>query len=233
MEVDLNPTITKKTIVITGAGRGIGREVAIALAESHVVYAISRNVSSLNPSDNLIPISHDITDGIKELITVLEKKGLKKVDCLINNAGALVNKPFDEISIEEVSYIYKVNVIAPFELIQCLLPHLKASENPHVVNIGSIGGVNGSVKFSGLSAYSSSKAAISCLSECLAEEFKNKISFNCLALGAVQTEMLEAAFPGYEASMTPEKIAIYIANFALIGHDYQNGKTISVSLSNP
>ncbi|MDC3336667.1 SDR family oxidoreductase [Flavobacteriales bacterium] len=233
MELKSDKTSSKKTIVITGAGRGIGREVAILLAKSHLVYAISRDTSSLDSIKNLIPVAHDITNRLKDLVSELEKNGLKKVDCLINNAGALINKPFAEISSEEVNHVYKVNLVAPFELIQCLLPHLKMAKNPHVVNIGSVGGVNGTSKFAGLSAYSSSKAAISCLSECLAEEFKNEVSFNCLALGAVQTEMLEAAFPGYKAPMGPEKIAKYIADFALNGHFYLNGKTIPVSLSNP
>jgi len=222
-----------KTIVVTGAGKGIGREVALKLSETHVVYAISRDVSALKPSGRLIPISFDLSGDLNLLTEKMVEKGLDKLDCLINNAGALINKPFENITREDLTYIYKVNLFAPFELIQCMLPHLKRAEKPHVVNIGSVGGVNGTSKFPGLSAYSSSKGALSCLSECLAEEYKGAISFNCLALGAVQTEMLEEAFPGYEAPITAEKMADYIAEFALNGHSYMNGKTIMVSLSNP
>ena len=222
-----------KTIVVTGAGKGIGREVALKLSETHVVYAISRDVSALKPSGRLIPISFDLSGDLNLLTEKMVEKGLDKLDCLINNAGALINKPFENITREDLTYIYKVNLYAPFELIQCMLPHLKRAEKPHVVNIGSVGGVNGTSKFPGLSAYSSSKGALSWLSECLAEEYKGAISFNCLALGAVQTEMLEEAFPGYEAPITAEKMADYIAEFALNGHSYMNGKTIMVSLSNP
>lgn len=222
-----------KTIIVTGAGKGIGKEVALKLSESHLVYAISRDISNLNPSETLKPIRFDLSVDTHELIEVLAGEGMEKIDILINNAGALINKPFDQIEREELIYIYKVNLFAPFSLTQSALPYLKRSGHAHVVNIGSVGGVNGTSKFPGLSAYSSSKAALSCLSECLSEEYKSSISFNCLALGAVQTEMLEQAFPGYQAPISAEGMADYIVEFSLNGHKYMNGKTIMVSLSNP
>lgn len=222
-----------KTIIVTGAGKGIGKEVALKLSESHLVYAISRDISNLNPSETLKPIRFDLSVDTHELIEVLAGEGMEKIDILINNAGALINKPFDQIEREELIYIYKVNLFAPFSLTQSALPYLKRSGHAHVVNIGSVGGVNGTSKFPGLSAYSSSKAALSCLSECLSEEYKGSISFNCLALGAVQTEMLEQAFPGYQAPISAEGMADYIVEFSLNGHKYMNGKTIMVSLSNP
>ena len=222
-----------KTIIVTGAGKGIGKEVALKLSESHLVYAISRDISNLNPSETLKPIRFDLSVDTHELIEVLAGEGMEKIDILINNAGALINKPFDQIEREELTSIYKVNFFAPFSLTQSALPYLKRSGHAHVVNIGSVGGVNGTSKFPGLSAYSSSKAALSCLSECLSEEYKGSISFNCLALGAVQTEMLEQAFPGYQAPISAEGMADYIVEFSLNGHKYMNGKTIMVSLSNP
>ena len=222
-----------KTIIVTGAGKGIGKQVALKLSESHLVYAISRDISNLSPSETLKPIRFDLSVDTHELIEVLAGEGMEKIDILINNAGALINKPFDQIEREELTYIYKVNFFAPFSLTQSALPYLKRSGHAHVVNIGSVGGVNGTSKFPGLSAYSSSKAALSCLSECLSEEYKGSISFNCLALGAVQTEMLEQAFPGYQAPISAEGMADYIVEFSLNGHKYMNGKTIMVSLSNP
>jgi len=222
-----------KTIIITGAGKGIGKEVAIRLAETNQVFAISRDVSNLIPSKNLVPIEFDITSNLDLLVLKLKDYKLEKLDVLIHNAGALINKPFEEITENDLTYIYKVNVFAPFLLTKMFIPALKKAEKSHVLNIGSIGGVTGSSKFPGLSAYSSSKSSLSCLAECLAEEYKNEISFNSLALGAVQTEMLEKAFPGYEAPISANKIAEYIADFSLKGHEYINGKTISVSMSNP
>ena len=97
-----------------------------------------------------------------------------------------------------------------------------------------MGGFQGSAKFAGLSAYSSSKAAVVGLTECLAEELKDKDIFvNCLAIGAVQTEMLSEAFPGYEAPVSPKQMAEYIFDFAIKGSQFYNGKILPVSSSTP
>jgi NAD(P)-dependent dehydrogenase (short-subunit alcohol dehydrogenase family) len=154
------------------------------------------------------------------------------VDVLINNAGTLLNKPFLDTTLSDFEYVYKTNVYGVSELIKTVLPYL--SKGSHVVNISSLGGVQGSMKFAGLSAYSSSKAAVITLTELLAEEYKdNNIAFNVLALGAVQTEMLEEAFPGYKAPTTALEMASYILNFALTGHKFYNGKLLQVSNSTP
>jgi len=156
----------------------------------------------------------------------------KKVDILIHNAGSLLNKPFGEISSEEFENVYKVNVFGVANLTRVCLPYLQ--KGSHVVTISSMGGIQGSLKFAGLSAYSSSKGAVITLSELLAEEYKEKgISFNVLALGAVQTEMLQEAFPGYEAPISAKEMADYIFNFALTGNKYYNGKVLQVSSSTP
>ena len=90
------------------------------------------------------------------------------------------------------------------------------------------------MKFPGLAAYSSSKGAVLTLTELLAEEYKEQqISFNALALGAVQTEMLEEAFPGYKAPVSAKEMADYIFNFAVTGNKFFNGKIIQVSSSTP
>ena len=110
----------------------------------------------------------------------------------------------------------------------------KMGKEGHVVTVSSMGGVQGSMKFPGLSAYSSSKGAVITLTELLAEEYKETgPSFNVLALGAVQTEMLEEAFPGYQAPVTALEMATYIKDFALTGHKLYNGKLLQVSNSTP
>jgi len=82
--------------------------------------------------------------------------------------------------------------------------------------------------------YAASKGALAILTECMAEELKGRnIKANCLALGAVQTEMLAEAFPGYEAPVKPNEMASFIKNFALNGHHVYNGKILPVSLSTP
>lgn len=234
-------------IIVTGASRGIGYELVKLLStdSKNTVIAISRNGAKLdqlkdeclsqNSFSNVVTIVCDLSDknAIEGLVSELQKK-IRSVNILINNAGALVNKPFETISTADLEYVYNVNVFSVVRLIQGIFPILDLEKRSHIVNISSMGGFQGSAKFAGLSAYSSSKAALACLTECLAEEFKEKnIAFNCLALGATQTEMLNEAFPGYKAPLTADKMAAFIADFSLNAHQYMNGKIIPVSLSTP
>ena len=225
-----------KNIIITGTSRGIGFEMVKLFAKAgHKVLALSRNskpISDLNLK-NVIALSFDIADAsdIVKLSGFLQTQ-FQNVDVLINNAGFLVNKPFTEITAEEFKQAYDVNVFGPASLIKSALPFMK--KDGHVVNISSMGGVQGSVKFPGLSAYSSSKGAILTLTELLAEEYKESgPSFNALALGSVQTEMLEEAFPGLKAPLSPVEMAEYIMDFALTGNKFYNGKILQVSSSTP
>ena len=227
-----------KKIIITGASRGIGFEMVKLLAEQgHQVLALSRNIASLEQLSkthkNIIVLGVDISDEKQlEIISELIGNKWKSIDALVHNAGAIVNKPFAETSATDFIEVYKVNVFAVASLTKVMLPYLKP--NSHVVAISSMGGIQGSMKFPGLSAYSSSKGAVITLMELLAEEYKeHKIAFNTLALGAVQTEMLEAAFPGYQAPNSAEDMAKYIANFALTGQQFYNGKVLQVSSSTP
>lgn len=225
-----------KNIIVTGTSRGIGLELVKILAKAgHNILAISRNEKPVDQLGlgNVNAISCDITneEAIKEVVQFVSKNW-KKVDVLINNAGALLNKPFATSNLEEFKHVYNVNVFGVVHLTQRMLPFMK--KDAHVVNISSMGGVQGSMKFPGLSAYSSSKAAIITITELLAEEYKESgPSFNVLALGAVQTEMLEEAFPGYQAPLTAVEMAEYIADFSLNGHKYYNGKLLQVSKSTP
>jgi len=228
--------------VVTGASKGIGLEIVkqLAVDEENTVLAIARSSKELNllkksSPHNIIPFTGDITSPAAiTKIQALIKKNTKHVDLLINNAGFLVNKNFANISSKELFQVYNVNVFAPFLLTQKLLPLMGKKNRSHIVNISSIGGVQGSSKFPGLSAYSSSKAAIAGLTECLAEELKSQnIACNCLALGAVQTEMLEKAFPGYKAKLSAKQMSNFIVDFALTGHQYFNGKIIPVSSTTP
>jgi NAD(P)-dependent dehydrogenase (short-subunit alcohol dehydrogenase family) len=182
---------------------------------------------------NVSCLSLDIS--VAEDLIQVEKyiaQTLKKVDVLLHNAGSLLHKPFDQISTEEFQSIYKVNVFAVAELTKICIPFMQ--KGSHVVTISSMGGIQGSMKFAGLAAYSSSKGAVITLSEVLAEEYKERgIGFNVLALGAVNTEMLQEAFPGYEAPISAKEMADYIFNFALTGNAYYNGKVLQVSSSTP
>lgn len=222
-------------IIITGTSRGIGLELVQLFAhEGHQVLALSRNEKPV--ADLKLPNVHNMAFDLGNPTDFEEvTKFLKEwdtVDVLINNAGSLLNKPFLETAKEEFEAVYKVNVFGVAEMTKTVLP--KMGKTGHVVTISSMGGVQGSMKFPGLSAYSSSKGAVITLTELWAEEFKETgPSFNVLALGAVQTEMLEEAFPGYQAPVTALEMATYIKDFALTGHKIYNGKLLQVSSSTP
>ncbi|MFV9550047.1 SDR family NAD(P)-dependent oxidoreductase [Algibacter sp. PT7-4] len=225
-----------KNIIITGTSRGIGFELVQILAKSgHNILALSRNEKPIQhlKLDNVSSFSFDLNEvnAYKKVEDFINSKW-NHVDILINNAGALLNKPFLEITMAEFEKVYKTNVFGVAELTRVVLPYMK--KNSHVVTISSMGGVQGSMKFPGLAAYSSSKAAVITLTELLAEEYKESgVSFNVLALGAVQTEMLAEAFPGYQAPTTALEMAEYIKDFALNGNKYYNGKLLQVSNSTP
>jgi len=223
-------------IIITGTSRGIGFELVQLFAKSgHQVLALSRNEKPIKAlklkNVNSIPFDLSIANEYTKVETFI-KENWQQVDVLINNAGALINKPFSETSIADFEYVYKTNVFGLAELTRIVLPFMK--NKSHVVTISSMGGVQGSMKFPGLAAYSSSKGAVITLTELLAEEYKDSgISFNVLALGAVQTEMLEEAFPGYVAPTSALEMAQYIFDFSLNGNQYYNGKLLQVSNSTP
>lgn len=224
-----------KNIIITGTSRGIGYELALQFAkEGHNVLAISRRTpQDLIENEKITCLSVDlcIEDDLKKVEQFLVHTW-KKIDVIIHNAGSLIHKPFEQISNEEFENVYKVNVFGVANLTRICIPYLQ--EGSHVVTISSMGGIQGSMKFSGLSAYSSSKGAVITLSELLAEEYKEKgIAFNVLALGAVQTEMLQEAFPGYQAPISAKEMANYIFDFALTGNRYYNGKILQVSSTTP
>lgn len=224
-----------KNIIITGTSRGMGYELALLFAHAgHNVLAISRKTpQALLENANITCLSVDLSNE-KELQKVADflSQTWKKADIIIHNAGSLLLKPFGEITSGEFENIYKVNVFGVANLTRICIPFL--SKGSHVVTISSMGGIQGSMKFAGLSAYSSSKGAVITLSELLAEEYREQgIAFNVLALGAVQTEMLQEAFPGYEAPISAAAMADYIFDFALTGNKYYNGKVLQVSSTTP
>lgn len=227
-----------KNIVVTGASKGIGFEVAKTLAgQGHRVYVLARSGEKLKelseqmPS-KIIPFSCDLTkpEQIEEFVSSLDSDA--SLDVLINNAGYLINKPFVELTSSDWMQMIDANLFSAVHLIKALKNRLNSGS--HIVNVGSMGGFHGSSKFPGLSAYSAAKGALTILSECLATEFINDgISVNCLCLGAVQTQMLEEAFPGYQAPLQPTQMGEFIADFSINGHKFFNGKALPVSLHNP
>lgn len=235
-------------IIVTGASQGIGYELVKDFCrqlKGGKIIAISRNAQNLeqlkkecvtiNPLIDVVPVAADISSvKLSQTYSALFQSEMPHVDILINNAGLLVKKNFTDLNEEDIYRVYNVNVFSIFRLVKILKQQMGGEKKTHIVNISSMGGFQGSSKFPGLSAYSSSKAAVAGLTECMAEEFKNdNIKVNCLALGAAQTKMLEEAFPGYKAPLTAEQMAAFISNFAITGSNFFNGKILPVSLSTP
>lgn len=230
-------------IIVTGASRGIGYELVRILTSTpgHHVLALSRNLEKLQELKERVAGSPSVCDILSTDLTSIDEERFyeqhispvfEKVDVLVNNAGALVNRPFGQLSGSDFDLMFNTNVKSAFLLIKALLLHF--NKGAHIVNITSMGGVQGTAKFSGLSLYSSSKGALTILTECLAEELKELgVSVNGLALGAAQTQMLGEAFPGCKAPVSAAEMASFIAGFALTGQHFFNGKVLPVALSTP
>ena len=234
-------------ILITGASKGIGAALAQSLTESdHKVLLVSRNLTGLNKVAeacnqkagntlaHAIPFDlSDLTDLEAEFVSRI-KTHTNTIDALVNNAGQLIRKPFEQVRIQDARNMFEVNLFVPAQLIRICLPFMSESKLKHVVNVTSMAGFQGSAKFSGLSYYSASKAALGSLTECLAVELKEEsVKVNALAIGSVQTEMLAEAFPGYKAPLEPSQMAEFMKWFTLEGARYFNGKILPVSLSTP
>ncbi|ADY50742.1 short-chain dehydrogenase/reductase SDR [Pseudopedobacter saltans DSM 12145] len=230
-------------VIITGASSGVGFEAAIELAiKGHEVIALARSqekltnlhqiVYSLNPEAKFFPIVFDIVnDEYAGLVQFIQQRW-GKFNILINNAGSLISKPFKETTEFDMIEMFQSNVLGHFRITQELLPFIE--KQGHILNIGSMGGYMGSAKFPGLIAYSASKAALHNFTECLAQELTDEgIKVNCLALGSAQTEMLEKAFPGYQSPVQAFEMGKYIADFAITGAKFFNGKIIPVAVTTP
>lgn len=222
-----------KTLVLVGASKGIGRAIVAQLANNSdfQIIAISRTKTDY-AANNVVAVELDLNSPTFKEELEAKLAAITQIDYLINNAGHLVQKPFLQLSRKEIESCYNVNVISVFETVQVCFP--KMTKGGHIVQISSMGGVQGTMKFAGLSAYSTSKAAVISLTELLAEEFKDSgVRINCLSLGAVQTEMFETAFPQFTAPLQPNEMAEYIVDFTLNAGKYMHGRIVPVSLTTP
>ncbi len=228
-------------IVLVGASKGIGNSLLKQLNNdtTHQIIAIARNKQALNDAlndcehqQNIEILPFDVANGNFEWLKEKISQFMPSIDVIIYNAGILINKTFDELSEEEVNNLFQTNTFGAWKLVKHTYQLI--NKGGHILTIGSMGGFQGSAKFGGLSAYSASKAALACWSECLAEELKpQQIAVNCICLGAVQTDMLSQAFPSFKAPLSADEMAQFIAYFALSGHRFFNGKVIPVSVNTP
>jgi short-subunit dehydrogenase len=229
-------------ILVNGGTRGIGKEIVTHLANdiNNRILVTGRDESALKSllngflNENISYLVIDLSDIDNQMESFKDQvySRFSKIDIIINNAGTLIMKEFMKMSNKEARIIMETNFFGPATVIRLLKPIM--AKGSHIVNISSMGGFQGSAKYRGLSYYSASKAALASLSECLAEEFSDAgISVNCLALGSVQTEMFENAFPGYKAPVSAKDMGEFIAYFAVNGNKFFNGKVIPVALENP
>tara|TARA_Y100000590_G_scaffold448960_1_gene586376 strand:+ start:929 stop:1603 length:675 start_codon:yes stop_codon:yes gene_type:complete len=221
-----------KTILVSGSSSGIGLAICKEAKKiGHSVIGISRNVNSQATELDIRSYSVDVTnqDQINELVNNLTSGNIT-IDILINNAGLLIKDRFRDTTDDTFKKIYDVNVFGLANLTRALLPIINT--DGQVINISSIGGLNNSKKFPGLSAYASSKGALITLTEVLAEEYRSRPRFNCLALGSVKTKMLAEAFPGYEAKIMPDEMAKQILDFAFDKNNTSNGEIITLDKGN-
>lgn len=227
-------------IIINGGTKGIGREIVNYLTQDigNQILVTGRNIKALNDLSGRfknvksVPLDMSLFNSQSDRFTYEVSSYFRHVDILINLAGLLIAKEFVDITNDEARLMMETNFFGPASVIRILKPMMPSGS--HIVNISSMGGFQGSNKYKGLSYYSASKSALACLTECLANELSEcGISVNCLALGSVQTEMLDEAFPGYKAPVDAKEMAEFISNFALTGHKFFNGKILPVAVGNP
>lgn len=232
-------SVKERTVLVTGAGRGVGAATVKALLamEDVRVIAVSRALEALeqvvgsNARLESCPVDLLSPDGAQRIAAFV---GQRRLHALVHNAGLLHKAEMGQHRRADLERLFLTNTIAPLELSQALAPRLRGEPPGHIVHIGSMGGFQDAAKFPGLVAYSASKAALACIAQCMAEEFKDQaIRSNCLALGSVDTEMLRAAFPGHHASTTAEAMGSFIAEFSLNGHNLFNGKVLPVATTTP
>lgn len=230
-----------RLVLVTGAGKGVGFATVVALlAQPDVrVIAVSRSIGALKElaqgSDGagleVMELDLLVSDACTRIRSAV---GGRRLNGLVHNAGLLHHVPMGGHHRSDLERLFATNVLLPLEISQALVAELAGDPPGHIVHIGSMGGFQDAAKFAGLVAYSASKAALACMSQCLAEEFKDRgIHSNCLALGAVDTDMLKAAFPAFQAPVTAKDMGAYVAEFTLTGHKLFNGKVLPVAVTTP
>jgi len=229
----------KSIHIVTGASRGIGRQIAIEMArQNKQVLAVARSTEKLQELELEFPDLIEIytldllnSDALETFFEFIKSKKYN-ISTLINNAGLLIKGDFSTIRDEQWQQMFDIHVMAPVRLIRGVLSYF--SEDAHIVNISSMAGFQGSTKFPGLAAYSTAKGALATATEAIAAELVQQgIHCNALCIGAVQTEMLEEAFPGFNAPVSDQQMGRYIAFFALNARSFYNGQVIPVNVQNP
>ena len=202
------------TAVVTGASRGIGRAIALRLAEAGADVALwARDAGALqrvaeevsSAGARACPIVCDVTDSAAvDRAANLTRQVLSPVTVVVNNAGAVLRKPTAAISDIEWRRVIAVNLDGTFHVTRAFLPDLTRAAG-RIINIASIAGREGTAL---LAAYCAAKHAVVGLTRALAEELRTaKVSVNAICPGSVDTVMLREGMPGASPDMSPDDIA--------------------------
>lgn len=224
-----------KTVIVTGASRGIGLATAARFhSEGANVALFARNADRLakiaDGEERYHPVAGDVSS--KEDVDRLFDECIEtfgEPHILINNAGIVEGAEVSEMSERVWDQHFDVNVKGVFLCTRRAVPLMRSAGGGSIVNVASISGVLGPSKFPGFSAYAASKAAVIMLTEALAPELGPQgIRVNCVSPGSVETDMFASVAPGVEADMQPEEIASTIAWLCSSEARPVNGQNIHV-----
>lgn len=235
-------TLTDKVVVITGAGSGIGRALALRAGRSGALLALSdRDADGLAETVRLAEASgtakvrHDVVD-VSDRAAVAAWAGavveeLGRVDVVVNNAGVSLTGDFTELSYDDLDWITGINFLGVVHGSKEFLPHLVASGDGALVNVSSLFGL---VSVPGQSAYNATKYAVRGLTEAIREEMLvagHPVTVTCVHPGGIRTGIsrngrkaagldgarIDALFENKLATMSPDRAAEIILDGALAG----------------
>lgn len=212
------------TAVVTGASRGIGRAIALRLAEAGAEVALwARDSTALRMVAGEISAARgkaraivvDVTDSeAVNRASDLVRATMPPIRTVVNNAGAVMRKSVEAITDDEWRRVMAVNLDGTFYVTRAFIPDLEHNQG-RVINISSISGREGT---SMLSAYCAAKHGVVGLTRALAEELRAaKVSVNAICPGSVDTAMLREGMPGARPDMSPDdiaKTALFLAHAA-------------------
>lgn len=204
-------TADTKVAIVTGASKGLGREIARLYAghgyklalTARGSQALGQVAAELGSITDVVSLAVDVSEDAERLVdATLDRFG--RIDVLVNNASELGPSPMpnlEDLRWQDMERILRVNVTAPLHLAQLAIPHMRAQGQGVIINVSSDAGVEA---YPGWGGYGASKAALEHLSRVLAEELKDTgVRVYVVDPGDMDTEMHRAAEPGVDLSHLP------------------------------
>ena len=187
------PEITRKTALITGGAKRIGREIALTLARANYDIAITYRESSSTAQATIQEIeqagakAYAIPMEVRDEASIQKAvaqavQALGRLDLLVNNAGVIEKAALADLSAAQWDRVFDINTRGPFLVAREALPHLKAAHG-RIVNMGSLGGIE---PWAMQAHYCASKAALHMLTQTMAKAWAPEISVNCVAPGYIE-----------------------------------------------